>query len=195
MLTRSGHVVDLRDPDPATLDIEDIAHSLAKQPRYLGHGPMSYHYSVAEHSILMARHIAARYRGRPRLAAGIALATLLHDAAEAYTGDMPYPVKHAVLEEGVGALASYANISTGLQNAIAIKFNVFATADTFAAEIKALDRQIVGNEMRALFPCYYPKVNIPEPLPGFTIAFWPADYAYRQFVAAFRAYRDAEGQQ
>lgn len=78
------------DPFDLTVDnirLDDIAHALAHTCRFGGH--VATFYSVAEHSIAVARQ-ALRLTGDLELAA----AALLHDAAEAYLGDIPGPIKH-----------------------------------------------------------------------------------------------------
>ncbi len=67
--------------DSSQIDIEDIIHSLSAIGRFNGHTPRLY--SVAEHSMLVARIVSPEHR----------LGALLHDAAEAYTGDMISPIK------------------------------------------------------------------------------------------------------
>ena len=71
-------------PDAAEVDIKDIARSLARQCRFDGHVNVE-HYSVAEHSIYVSELVAPEF----------ALDGLLHDAAEAYIGDIVSPVKRA----------------------------------------------------------------------------------------------------
>lgn len=72
------------DPRPEDVDIKDIAHSLAMKCRYGGH--CAYFYTVAEHSVLVSHVVPAH----------LALAALLHDAAEAYTGDIMRPIKESI---------------------------------------------------------------------------------------------------
>lgn len=79
--TFTGKKFDLMEPTPDMIDIADIAHSLAYQCRYNGH--TNRHYSVAEHSILMSHLV----EGEAQLMA------LMHDAVEAYVGDLPRPFK------------------------------------------------------------------------------------------------------
>lgn len=79
--TCSGRYVDVRHPDPATIDAMDIAHALSMQCRFNGH--VRAFYSVAEHCVRVARHLPTE----------LCVHGLLHDAAEAYVGDVVTPVK------------------------------------------------------------------------------------------------------
>ena len=96
----SGRRLDLLDPTPVDIEIEDIAHGLAFVARWNGQTFGDYPYSVAEHSLLVEEIYAALNPG------GLAkwrLAALLHDAPEYVIGDMISPVKAAV-GPGYGAL-------------------------------------------------------------------------------------------
>lgn len=96
----SGRRLDLLDPTPMDIEVEDIAHGLAFVARWNGQTHGDYAYSVAEHSILVA-DIHARLA--PNAPAKWQLAALLHDAPEYVIGDMISPVKAAV-GPGYGAL-------------------------------------------------------------------------------------------
>ncbi len=94
IVTYTGKVFDLLNPTPDKVCIEDIAHSLAYQCRYTGH--TREFYSVAQHCVLMAEN--------PDLP-GDPMAKLMHDAAEAYIGDIARPWKHLLsvqIGHGVG---------------------------------------------------------------------------------------------
>jgi hypothetical protein len=91
IVLRSGRYIDLLNPKPSDIRIEDIAAALAKLCRFGGH--CSRFYSVAEHSIHAASIV--KDDGAERLAI---LATLLHDAAEAYIGDVVRPLKRVLGE-------------------------------------------------------------------------------------------------
>lgn len=80
IVAHSGAVVRLENPSPNTLHLQDIAFALAHLNRYTGHVGG---YSVAEHSLHVAALVAPEYR----------LEALLHDASEAYLGDMSSPLK------------------------------------------------------------------------------------------------------
>ncbi len=89
----SGRRLDLLDPTPMDIEIEDIAHGLSFVARWNGQTCGDWPYSVAEHSLLVETlygRIAPKAPGRWRLAA------LLHDAPEYVIGDMISPVKAAV---------------------------------------------------------------------------------------------------
>lgn len=95
--TCSGLFVDLLDPDPDTIVLEDIAQALSLTCRYGGH--VSTFYSVAEHTCLVYDLLA--YSGAPALddpsrADDIRKAALFHDAPEAYLGDAIAPLKYAL---------------------------------------------------------------------------------------------------
>lgn len=79
--TYSGRCALLLSPHPDMVSIDDIAVALSNQCRFLGH--VRSFYSVAQHSVVVSRAV-------PNF---LALAALLHDAAEAYVGDMPRPLK------------------------------------------------------------------------------------------------------
>lgn len=85
IFTYRGCQVDLVAPDPKTISILDIAHALSNVCRFAGH--TQDFYSVAQHSVLV--HDIVIREGHPEKA----LAALMHDAAEAYLGDLSTPLK------------------------------------------------------------------------------------------------------
>ena len=85
--TVSGRKIDVTDPDPTTIVIEDIAWALSRLPRFSGHTIPYIPYSVAQHCIRVMKELAPH---GPK----IQMYGLLHDAAEAYINDLPSPVKH-----------------------------------------------------------------------------------------------------
>ena len=89
----SGRRLDLLDPSPLDVEIEDIAHGLARVARWNGQTTGEHGYSVAQHSLLV-EEIAGVLR--PGLAERWRLAALLHDAAEYVIGDMISPFKAAL---------------------------------------------------------------------------------------------------
>jgi uncharacterized protein len=96
----SGRRLDLLDPTPVDIEVEDIAHGLAFVARWNGQTKGDWPYSVAEHSLLVEEIFA---RLDPISSVRWRLAALLHDAPEYVIGDMISPVKAAV-GPGYGAL-------------------------------------------------------------------------------------------
>ncbi len=89
----SGRRLDLLDPTPVDIEIEDIAHGLAFVARWNGQTKGDFAYSVAEHSLLVTDIFAHQ---QPNAPIKWHLAALLHDAPEYVIGDMISPVKAAV---------------------------------------------------------------------------------------------------
>lgn len=83
--TYTGLFFDYVNPKLEQVDIDDIAHALAHTVRFGGH--VNHYYSVAEHCLIVRQLVIEQ--GRPDLG----LAALLHDAHEAYLGDLPSPLK------------------------------------------------------------------------------------------------------
>jgi 5'-deoxynucleotidase YfbR-like HD superfamily hydrolase len=81
ILTHSGRQFDLLNPTAAMISPRDIAHSLANLCRFNGH--TREHYSVAQHSLIVCDLVPTKYQ----------LSALIHDATEAYLGDMTRPLK------------------------------------------------------------------------------------------------------
>jgi uncharacterized protein len=127
----SGRRLDLLDPSPLDIEIEDIAHGLAFVARWNGQTFGDFPFSVAEHSLLVESlfaRIAPRPEPRWRLAA------LLHDAPEYVIGDMISPVKDAV---GPG----YEALDRRLAAAVHLRFGLPAELPpTVKATIKRADR-------------------------------------------------------
>ena len=127
----SGRRLDLLDPTPMDIEIEDIAHGLAFVARWNGQTHGDFAYSVAEHSLLVEELFA---RLNPGIAAKWRLAALLHDAPEYVIGDMISPVKASV---GPG----YEALDERLTAAIHIRFGLPATTPApIKKQIKAADR-------------------------------------------------------
>ena len=91
--TVSGRVIDLVQPSPSQIEISDIAWALSRANRFAGNTCGRTPYSVACHSVWVADYVFDQTRS-----AEIALHALLHDAAEAYMGDIPRPLKKLVPE-------------------------------------------------------------------------------------------------
>ncbi len=127
----SGRRLDLLDPTPVDIEIEDIAHGLAFVARWNGQTHGDFPYSVAEHSLLVESLFA---RGNPGIAPRWRLAALLHDAPEYVIGDMISPVKAAI---GPG----YGELDARLTAAVHLRFGLPATLPAaIKTAIKAADK-------------------------------------------------------
>ncbi|MEL6377307.1 MAG: HD family hydrolase [Pseudomonadota bacterium] len=127
----SGRRLDLLDPTPVDIEIEDIAHGLSFVARWNGQTKGDFAYSVAEHSLLVERLFSRLYPNAP---ARWKLAALLHDAPEYVIGDMISPVKSAV---GPG----YDDLDKRLAAAVHIRFGLPAIIpNATKKQIKRADR-------------------------------------------------------
>jgi uncharacterized protein len=127
----SGRRLDLLDPSPLDIEIEDIAHGLAFVARWNGQTYGQYPFSVAEHSLLVET-LYARMSTKPE--PRWRLAALLHDAPEYVIGDMISPVKDAVG-------ADYASLDKRLSAAVHLRFGLPGTVPSpVKAAIKRADR-------------------------------------------------------
>jgi 5'-deoxynucleotidase YfbR-like HD superfamily hydrolase len=146
MVTVSGRRMHITRPKPDLIEITDIAHALAKTTRFNGHTIGDEVYSVAQHSLLVseiaelaaARDVTFPPQGRPR----IALAALLHDAAEAYLGDLIRPVK--------SNMPSFTRLERVWEDAIAKRFGL--NRRMFQYRIKNADLVALATERRDLLP-------------------------------------------
>jgi len=127
----SGRRLDLLDPTPLDIEIEDIARGLAFVARWNGQTQGDYAYSVAEHSLLVTEIYERLAPGAPprwRLAA------LLHDAPEYVIGDMISPVKAAIGPQ-------YGTLDERLTAAIHLRFGLPAALPApVKKKIKAADK-------------------------------------------------------
>jgi|SRR6185369_15715784 5'-deoxynucleotidase YfbR-like HD superfamily hydrolase len=89
----SGRRLDLLDPSPLDIEIEDIAHGLARVARWNGQTEGAHAFSVAQHCVLVERFV---HELKPKGVRALRLAALLHDAAEYVIGDLISPFKAAV---------------------------------------------------------------------------------------------------
>ena len=112
----SGRRLDLIDPSPVDIEIEDIAHGLARVARWNGQTTGPYAFSVAQHSLIVEDLFGQLAPPQP---AAKHMMALLHDAAEYVIGDMISPFK-AILGE------SYKDVEKRLEEAIHIRFGLRA---------------------------------------------------------------------
>lgn len=110
----SGRRLDLLDPSPLDIEIEDIAHGLARVARWNGQTHGDHAFSVAQHSLLVERIIGLL---KPDITPKQRLATLLHDGPEYVIGDMISPFKRVMGGD-------YSEIEDRLQTAIHLRFEL-----------------------------------------------------------------------
>ena len=139
----SGRILDLLDPSPVDIEIEDIAHGLSFLARWNGQTVGDYPYSVAEHSILVEKIYSYL---NPDISVKWKLIALLHDAPEYVIGDMISPVKSKVgpgYEELDNRLMSAILLRFGLPSLIPMKIKkAIKQADKISAWLEAV--QIAG---------------------------------------------------
>jgi 5'-deoxynucleotidase YfbR-like HD superfamily hydrolase len=128
----SGRRLDLLDPSPLDIEIEDIAHGLARVARWNGQTKGDHAFSVAQHCLLVERFV---HELRPKCGVPLRLAALLHDSAEYVIGDLISPFKAAI---GL----DYKAFENRLLGAIHLRFGL-------AAEIAAGDTALIKRADRA----------------------------------------------
>lgn len=181
----SGRRLDLLDPSPLDVEIEDIAHGLARVARWNGQTRGAHSFSVAQHSLLVEA-IAAHLN--PDWPAGWRLMALLHDAPEYVIGDMISPFK-AVMGD------AYKGVETRLLAAIHLRFGLppappalqkrkTKQADMIAAFLEATELAGFAREEALRF------FGRPQPLPRPVLALvepLPTQAAEAAFIARFEA--------
>lgn len=184
----SGRRLDLLDPSPLDVEIEDIAHGLARVARWNGQTTGEHAFSVAQHS-LVVEELAAHLR--PGLAPSWRLAALLHDAPEYVIGDMISPFKAAL---GL----DYRRFEDRLAAAIHLRFGLPAEAPPdIEALIKTADRACAGFEavqLAGFTPAEAQRLFGPPP-PGFAPHLEPQSPAAAQtrYLARFHLLLGAQG--
>src|SRR3954462_5017501 len=128
IMLRSGAWFDFCAPASSDFTIEDIAHGLSNICRYSGQ--CKSFYSVAEHSILVSE-----------TAVGFEFEALLHDAAEAFLGDITRPLKQM--------LPDFKRIEAAVQDAVLKRFGL---AHPLPPQIKEADLRVLAAEQRQIMP-------------------------------------------
>ncbi len=159
----SGRRLDLLDPSPDDVAIEDIAHGLARVARWNGQTHGAHAFSVAQHAVLVADIADAL---EPDLADEGRLAALLHDAPEYVIGDLISPFKAAI---GL----DYKAFEERLLGAIHARFSLpHPLSDSVKASIKRADRvaayhealRLAGFDEEEAKRYFGPVESLPEPL-------------------------------
>lgn len=148
--TISGRKFDLLNPTPAMVHLPDIAHALARNVRFTGHTTQGL--SVAEHSLWVWFVVALEHPEDYLLQAH----ALLHDAAEAYTGDISGPLKEIFRQfaESARVIAALDVVEARIDRAIRSHLGIAAPSETHRVLVKNADTRILATERRcpALMP-------------------------------------------
>jgi len=139
--TTSGKRWQLLEPRPELVDFYDIAESLAKIPRFLGHTPGQV-YSVAQHCCYVC----------DRLTLDAKPWGLLHDAAEAYLNDIPKPLKIAMRILSAPMADPYSVIEKRTEAAIFAAAGLGPLEGRIAQQVKDADIRAYATEVRDLIP-------------------------------------------
>jgi uncharacterized protein len=184
----SGRRLDLLDPSPMDIEIEDIAHGLARVARWNGQTVGEHAFSVAQHSVVVEEIVA---HIQPGISPRWRLAALLHDASEYVIGDMISPFKAAL---GV----NYKDFEERLENAIHTRFGLPAkTPADIKTLIKRADRACAFFEATQLagFTHAESLAFFDAPPPGYSLLIDPLPPAAAQarYVERFHVLSDAAG--
>lgn len=144
--THTHHAFDLANPSPSAVLFEDISFALAHLNRYTGHAGT---YSVAEHSVLVAAIAADKARRAGHAPLEAARLGLLHDAAEAYVGDVSAPLKR------LSGLRGYVDTEKRVWGAIAEHFCLPPDmASPIWGRVAEADHEALVIEAHEFFPSY-----------------------------------------
>ena len=169
--TLSGRRVNPLDAAVEDIDPADIARALSNLCRFGGHSKAFY--SVAQHSVIVCDLLEQRGGATP----DELMAALLHDAAEAYLGDLPHPLKH---RSELGAAFRVAE-----KRLEAVIEERFALPDA-AAKIKPLDKALLATERRTFSEVtwHWPELDGAEEL-DLVIEPWDSARALREFTERY----------
>lgn len=145
--THSGVEIYIDRFSADMVNLNDIAHHLSKIQRYGGAQELTMQYSVAQHSILMAEWCLNIYKDRE-----LAQLALLHDASEAYLGDVNSILKRL--------LPDYLALEAKVQQVILEKYTCATYKLSGYGVVNSLDKAILVNEVKALFPLHIQKKYI-----------------------------------
>ena len=180
----SGRRLDLLDPSPFDVELEDIAHGLARVARWNGQTRGAHIFSVAQHSLLVEALARAKV---PRLDRNGRLAVLLHDAPEYVVGDMISPFK-AVIGDSYKAVEKRLLAAIHLHFGLPVRLpeslqTLIKTADRSAAYLEAT--RLAGfadDEARKFFG---PPPKFSAALERDYLSPWPAGTAQARYRERF----------
>ena len=182
----SGRRLDLLDPSPLDIEIEDIAQGLSRVARWNGQTDGTWSFSVAQHSVLV-EELAVKIR--PNIDARWRLAALLHDAAEYVIGDLISPFKAAVGTD-------YKGFEKRLATAIQVRFGLpRELPESLRSLVKRADRAaayLEATQLAGFDPAegqrYFgkPRGSGAQAILKIRLQPWPPDEAKTHFVTRFQ---------
>jgi hypothetical protein len=181
--------------DPQLILVDDLAHSLSNVCRFGGH--CRKFYSVAQHSILVARRVGELCPADmpAHVKAEAQLMALLHDATEAYLPDLVGPFKsryQVMVEKADGpVLMDFDLLEKMLRDAIHVRFGLtynHLAEDFFAHVLDQADKELLVTEARDLMSHLAGEWNIPLKPLNFTITPWDSDESEIGFLKAFEQF-------
>jgi len=180
---QSGRRLDLLDPSPLDIEIEDIAHGLARVARWNGQTSGAHIFSVAQHTLL----VDAIARRRTSLDNRARLAILLHDAPEYVIGDMITPFK-AVIGDAYkaveGRLLAAIHLRFGLPAVLPVELTrLIKAADRAAAYLEAT--RLAGFELPEAKRFFGTPPDVPAALERDYLTPWPAKDAQTRYLKRF----------
>jgi 5'-deoxynucleotidase YfbR-like HD superfamily hydrolase len=165
ILLRSGNYFDFTNPERSTFTVADVAHALARICRFTGH--CHHFYSVAQHSVLVSKILPPELQ----------MAGLLHDAHEAFVGDIAAPLKLV--------LPDFRELEDRVQRAVLERFSITLPLHS---EIKRADLVLLATEKRDLMHVNAREWQMPAgvtPLEARITPKTPAQ-AEREFISRFQ---------
>ena len=179
----SGRRLDLLDPSPLDIEIEDIAHGLARTARWNGQTRGRHIFSVAQHTLLVEALLLLQ---EPGAFAQLRLAALLHDAAEYVIGDLISPFKAMLSDD-------YREAERRIMAAVHLRFGLPALlpprmtkaikrADATAAFLEAVN--LAGFSLPEA-KRYFPRPEMQGPFDSELLVPWSAARATRRFLEHF----------
>src|SRR6187455_740408 len=182
----SGRRLDLLDPSPLDVEVDDIAHGLARVARWNGQTQGGHIFSVAQHSLLVEALARAKV---PRLDNKGRLAILLHDAPEYVIGDMITPFK-AVIGDGYKAVESRLlaaiHLRFGLPRALPAELiKLIKDADRASAYLESTRLAGFGEKEATRF--FGPPPEVPAAFEKDYLTPWSAKDAEARYLKCFAA--------
>ena len=180
----SGRRLDLLDPSPLDVEIEDIAHGLARCARWNGQTTGAHIFSVAQHTLLVEA-VARRQTGH--VDRSFALAILLHDAPEYVIGDMITPFKRVIGD-------NYKAVEKRLEAAVHIRFGlppelpaelkrILKAADSGAAFLEAT--KLAGFSIEEALKFFGPRPALSAAAERDFLSPWPVAESEKRYLARF----------